>query len=472
MKNNHIIEDIYQLTPVQKGMLFHCLYDSELSLYFFQHIFTIRGNLKLDMFEKAWQLVIDRHPILRTSFYWEEVESPLQIVYHQVKVPLTYYDWSDMDSAKQKNQLEAFIISDRQKSFDFSEPCLMRHTLIRTTNDSYQYIWSMNHIIIDGWGGSLVFQEFLEIYGALCKNQQISLASTRPFRDYIDWLEQQDISKAENFWREALQGIKAPTPLTYFEKTQTTDQLSTEEIRYSEEIIQLSLTSTKALQSFATQHHLTLATIFNAIWAILLSRYSCCTNILYGCTVTGRPADLNAVESMVGMFVNTLPIHINLDTEQILLSWLQRFQLQLVEVRDYEYTPLKEAHKWSELPPNSTLFESIVVLENFPVSEFIRNWKGNITFEHKELYYRNNYPLNLVVYPNQELLIALSFDNRRFDRDTTTGILEDIENLLQELIVNPNIQIQDLNFFTPEQQQVTSMLEKEALFDWSFSLAS
>lgn len=94
----------------------------------------------------------------------------------------------------------------------------MRHTLIRTTNDSYQYIWSMNHIIIDGWGGSLVFQEFLEIYGALCKNQQISLASTRPFRDYIDWLEQQDISKAENFWREALQGIKAPTPLTYFEK--------------------------------------------------------------------------------------------------------------------------------------------------------------------------------------------------------------------------------------------------------------
>ncbi|MEB3219809.1 MAG: condensation domain-containing protein [Nostocales cyanobacterium 94392] len=468
MKTNNI-EDIYQLTPVQKGMLFHCLYDSELSLYFFQHIFTIRGKLKLDMFEKAWQLVIDRHPILRTSFYWEEIENPLQIVYSQVKVPLSHYDWSDMDSVEQKKRLESFIINDRQKSFDFSQPCLMRHTLIRTTNDSYQYIWSMNHIIIDGWGGSLVFQEFVETYGALCKHQEVCFAPTNPFRDYIDWLEKQDISKAENFWREALQGIKAPTPLSYIERI---DQSSTQELRYSEEIIQLSLTSTQALNSFATQHRLTLATIINGIWAILLSRYSCCSNVLYGCTVTGRPADMHGVESMVGMFVNTLPIHVNIDTQQPLLSWLQRFQLQLVEVRDYEYTPLTEAHKWSEVPRNLTLFESIVVIENFPVSEFIRNWKGNITFEHTELYYRNNYPLNLVVYPNQELLIALSFDNRRFDRDTTTGILEDIENLLQELIANPNIQIQDLKFFTPEQQQVTSMLEKEALFDWSFALGS
>lgn len=458
------VEDIYQLTPVQEGMLFHCLYDSELSLYFFQHIFTVHGNLKVEIFEKAWQLVIDRHPILRTGFYWENIENPLQIVYGQVKVPLSHYDWSNMDSVEQKKQFESLILADRQKSFDFSQPCLMRHTLIRITDDCYRYIWSMNHMIVDGWGGSLVFQEFLEAYGALCKDEDMFLVPTRPFRDYIDWLEEQDISKAEIFWRQALKGIKAPTPLTYIEKTEIIDQSSTQEVRYSEEIIQLSLTSTQALHSFATQHRLTLATIINAIWAILLSRYSCCSNVLYGCTVTGRPADLNGVESMVGMFVNTLPIHVNINAEEEFLSWLQRFQLQLVEVRDYEYTPLIEAHKWSEVPRNSTLFESIVVLENFPVSEFIRNWKGNIEFQHTELYYRNNYPVNLVVYPNKELLIAISYDSRRFDTDTIAGILEDIEILLQELMTNSYIKIKDLSFLTPEEQQVTSILEKEAIF--------
>ncbi|MGD1912876.1 MAG: condensation domain-containing protein [Rivularia sp. (in: cyanobacteria)] len=456
------IEDIYQLTPVQKGMLFHCLYDSELSLYFFQHIFTLHGNLKVDIFEKAWQLVIDRHPILRTGFYWEEIENPLQIVYSQVKIPLSYYDWSDMDSVEQKKQLESFILSDRQKSFDFSQPCLMRHTLIRITDDCYRYIWSMNHMIVDGWGGSLVFQEFLETYGKLCRDEDTSLVPTRPFRDYIDWLEEQDISKAEIFRRQALKGIKTSTPLTYIEKAERINRASTQEVRYSEEIIQLSSTDTQFLHSFATQHRLTLATIINGIWAILLSRYSCCSNVLYGCTVTGRPADLHGVESMIGMFVNTLPIHVNINAEEVFLSWLQRFQLQLVEVRDYEYTPLIEAHNWSEVPRNSTLFESIVVLENFPVSEFIRDWKGNIKFQHNEIYYRNNYPLNLVVYPNKELLIAVSYDSRRFETDTITGILQDIELLWQQMIANSNAKIKDLSFSTSRQQLITSTLEKEA----------
>ncbi|MDZ8262387.1 condensation domain-containing protein [Nostoc sp. ChiQUE01b] len=466
------IEDIYELTPVQKGMLFHCLFDSELSLYFFQHVFTVNGNLNIEAFEKAWQLVMDRHPILRTGFYWEEIENPLQIVYNQVKVPLSFYDWSNINSVEQKVQLDAFIVSDRQKSLDFSQPCLMRHTLIRSTDEKYIYIWSFNHIIIDGWGGSLVFQEFVETYGMLCQDKEISLAPTRPFRDYIDWLQQQDISKAELFWRQALQGIKAPTPLTYIEKIDEIDQSSNQEVRYSEEIIQLSSTNTQALQFFAKQNRLTLATIINGIWAILLSRYTCRNNILYGCTVSGRPADLHGVESMVGMFVNTLPIHVNIDPEQLFLSWLQRFQLQLVEVRDYEYTPLTEVHNWSEIPKKLTLFESIVVLENFPVSEFIRDWQGNIEFQHTELYYRNNYPLNLVVYPNKELLIAISYDSRRFDTVTITGILKDIEMLLQGLITNPHFKIKNLPLLTPEQEQIASLVEQEASFDWAFALSN
>ncbi len=471
MKTNNI-EDIYELTPVQKGMLFHCLFAPELSLYFFQHIFTLRGNLNICFFEKAWQFVIDRHPILRTGFYWEGIENPLQIVYNKVKVSLNHYDWSEMDSVEQKVQFESFIVSDRKKSFDFSQPCLMHQTLIRLADNCWRYIWSVSHLVLDGWGGSLVFQEFLEVYAALCEGKEICLAPTRPFRDYIDWLQHQDISKAEIFWRQALQGIKAPTPLNYLEKIEKVDQSFTQKVRYSEEIIKLSSASTQELQSFATQNRLTLATIINSIWVILLSRYTCRNNILYGYSVAGRPADLNGVESMVGMFVNTLPIHVNIDTEQLFLSWLQDFQLQLAEIRRYEYTQLTEIHGWSKVSQKLTLFESIVVVENFPVSEFIRYWKGNIEIQHTGLYYRNNYPINLVVYPNQELLIAISYDSRRFDIATIAGILKDIEMLLQGLITNPNIKIKDLSFLTPELQQIASRLEKEASFDWTFAPCS
>jgi hypothetical protein len=466
------IEDIYQLTSVQKGMLFHCLYDNELSLYFFQHIFDIFGNLKVEIFEKAWQLVIDRHPVLRTGFYWEEIENPLQIVYGQVKVLLIHYDWSNMDSVEQEKQIESYVLADRQKSFDFSQPCLMRHTLIRTTDDCYRYIWSLNHLIVDGWGGSLIFQEFLETYGALCKDKKISLIPTRSFRDYIDWLEEQDMSKAESFWRKALKGLRTPTSLAYIEKAEKNDLSSTQEVRYSEEIIQLSSKTTQELDSFATQNRLTLATIINGIWAILLSRYSCCSDVLYGCTVTGRPANLKGIELMVGMFINTIPIRVNVNKNQLLLSWLQGFQLQLVEARNYEHTPLTDAHQWSEVPRNLALFDSIVVLENFPVSEFIRNWKEDIEFQHKQLLYRNNYPINLVVYPNKELLIAISYDSRRFDTNTIAGILKDIQIILQQLIIDPNVHIKDLSFLTPEQQQKASILEKQALFDWTYDLCA
>ncbi|MEH2354889.1 condensation domain-containing protein [Nostoc sp.] len=460
------IEDIYELTPVQKGILFHCLYEKESPLYFFQHIFTVHGNPNIDVFEKTWQLVVDRHTILRTGFYWEEAENPLQVVYKQVKVPLNQHDWRHLEPAEQKNQLETFILSDRQQGFDFSQPCLMRQTLIRLADDYYQFIWSYHFIVIDGWTGPLVIQDFVQIYEALSQNKEISLAPTRPFRDYIDWLQQQDISRAEIFWRQALQGVKATTPLTYIEKI---DQLSTQEERYDEERIKLSSKNTQAIQSLAIQNRLTLASIINGIWVILLGRYTTRNNILYGCTVTGRPVDLDGADSMVGMFVNTLPIHVKIDIEQPLVSWLQHLQTQLVEARDYEYTPLTEIHGWSEVPRNLTLFESIVVIENFPVSQFLQNSQIDLKIQYSELYYRNNYPLNLVVYPNEELLIAFSYDSRRFDTAAIAGILRDIEMLLQSLISNPNVKIKDLALLTPEQQKIASELEKEASFNWAIA---
>ncbi|MEH1848658.1 MAG: condensation domain-containing protein [Nostoc sp.] len=456
------IEDIYELTPLQKGILFHSLYANELGLYFFQQTFILHGNLNIDAFEKAWQIVVDRHTILRTGFYWEEIDNPLQVVYKQVKIPLKLYDWSTIEPVAQQQHLESFLVSDRKQGFDFSQPCLMRLILIRFNDDCYQFILSHHMLNIDGWTLPIIFHECVQIYTALCQDKEVSLASTRPFRDYIDWLQQQDIFKAEIFWRQALKGVKAPTSLTYIETRQLYNQVE----RYDEETLKLSATTTKTLQSLAKQHRLTLATLVHAAWAILLSRYTCSNNIVYGCTVTGRPVDLAGSESMVGVFINTLPICVKLDPQQLLLSWLQNFQTQLVEARHYEYTSLTQIQEWSEVPRNFPLFKSIVVDENLPISKHLQEWKGNIEFQSTGSYYKTNYPLTIVIYPDTELIIAISYDSNSFDIATITGILKDFEIVLQSMVNNPTVQLKDLSLLTHEQQQITSILEQEALFKW------
>ncbi len=455
------IEDIYELTPLQKGILFHSLYAADLGLYFVHVSFTLHGNLNVGAFEQAWQLVVNRHTILRTGFYWEDIDNPLQVVYRQAKIPLIQYDWRNIEPAKQQERLKSFLVSDRKQGFDLSQPCLMRLTLIRLADDCYEFIWSHHQIIIDGWTTPIVLQESMQIYTALCQDEEVSLAAARPFRDYIDWLQQQDISKTENFWRQALQGIKVPTPLTYIEKI---DQSPRHEERYDEERIKLSAATTKALQSFATQHRLTLATLVHGAWAILLGRYTCRNNIVYGCTVTGRPVDLPGAESIVGVFINTLPIYVQLDSQELLLSWLQHFQTQLVELRQYEYTPLTQIQAWSEVPRNLPLFKSIVVVENQPASQFLRDWKGNIEFQETGLYYKTNYPLTVVIYPDTELIIGISYDSVSFEIATITGILKDFEILLQSIINNPEVRLQDLQLQTQKQHKKSARLEAEVIF--------
>ncbi|MGJ5676045.1 MAG: condensation domain-containing protein [Nostochopsis sp.] len=459
------VEDIYELTPVQKGMLFHCLYASESALYFFHHTLTLHGNPNVEAFEQAWQQVVDRHTVLRTGFYWEDIDNPLQVVYKKVKISLNQYDWRGIEEGEQQEQFKLFLESDRKLCFDFSQPCLMRLTLIRLADERYEFIWSNHHIIIDGWSCPIILEECLQIYEALCECKEVTLPPTRPFRNYIDWLQQQNIAKTENYWRQALQGVKLPTPLTFIEN----NQLSNQDERYDEERIKLSEATTKTLLSFATKNRFTLATLVHGIWSILLSRYTCRNNIIYGCTVTGRPVDLAEVDSIVGMFINTLPINVKLNPEQQLLSWLLDFQSQLVEARHHEYTPLTQIQGWSEVPRNLPMFETIVVVENLPVSQFVRDWKGNIGFKQTGTYYRNNYPLNLVIYPDSEIIVAISYDSRRFDIATITGIIKDFQILLQEIMANPNVQIKNLSFLTPEQQQITTVLEKEASFDWELA---
>ncbi len=465
------IEDIYELSPIQKGILFHSLFAPEFGLYFFQMPFILRGHLNLEAFECAWQQVIARHTILRTGFYWEDINKPLQVVYREVQIPLKKHDWREIDSTEQQQKLKSFLESDRKRGFDMSQECLMRLSLFCLAEDVYQFVWSRHFVILDGWSVPIVLKEVIQIYEEVCHGNEISLVPSIPYRNYIDWLQKQDISEAKEFWRQALSGLKAPTSL----KNLDVENLTNQEEIYEEQRITLSAKTTAALHSLARQHQLTLSTLFQGAWAILLSRYSCEKKVLYGCTVAGRPIELLTDNPLIGLFVNSLPVWVSVDAEKPLLVWLKQLQIQLVEMRQYEWTPLVDIQGWSEVPHSLPLFESILVYENAPVDKILQEWQSDIEVSNSSIIsesatlYKTNYPLTIAVYPSSEdFTLAINYDFYRFDVATINRILLDFQTLLESMVINPHICLQDLlvSLLTERQKHLTSMLEKEVIFNF------
>ena len=465
------IEDIYELTPIQKGILFHSLYTPEFGQYFFQTRFAIQGNLNPVAFEEAWQQVVSRHTILRSGFYWEDIDKPLQVVYKQVNLPLEQQDWRELDPVEQDKRLTAFLKCDRQQGFDLSQECQMRLTLFRCADQYYQFIWSRHFLIVDGWSAPMVLDEVVQFYEAFGQGQTLSLAPSIPFQNYIDWLQQQDLSKAEVFWRRILKGVKSPTPLTHL-YADDVDSLANPNEQYNDQQITLSEATTAALQSLAKQHQLTLNTLIQGAWTILISRYSGEKDVVYGCTVSGRPADLVGAESIVGMLVNTLPVRVKVNPEESLLPWLKQLQAQLVEMRQYEYSPLVDVQGWSDVPRGMPLFESIVVFENLPVPPSLREGNRSIEVPNFTNFYKINYPITVVIMPGSSLVLGINYDFSCIDVATINGILTHFEIILHCMATHPEIPIKDLSILTKTEQRLALEWEKEIIFDFDFKETS
>ncbi|MBE9034047.1 non-ribosomal peptide synthetase [aff. Roholtiella sp. LEGE 12411] len=438
------IQDIYELSPLQQGILFHSLYAPESVVYFVQLCYSLKGNFNVVTFEQAWQEVVNRHTVLRTAFYWENLEKPLQVVHREVKVSLIQHDWRGINSNEQPQKLQEFLESDRTSNLYLIQPCLMRLHLIRYNDDCYYFIWSKHHLILDGWSTALVLKEVVKIYQSLYQGKNLPLILDASFGDYIGWLQQQDLNKAKEFWQQLLQGVTAPTPLI---NLNTQDSFKQPE-KYNQQVIKLSQTTTAALQSLARQNQLTLNTLIQGAYALLLSRYSRETDVVYGVTVSGRPADLVNAESMVGMFINTLPVRVQIDAEESLLSWLRKLQSQLAEIRQYEYSPLVEVQGWSEVPRGLPLFESILVFENYPVDRILKEWQSNLEVQSISAVDNTNYPLTVSVIPGEKLEIIIDYQTNRFDFATINRMLGHFQTLLQGMVNNPHIQLKDLPLLT------------------------
>jgi amino acid adenylation domain-containing protein/non-ribosomal peptide synthase protein (TIGR01720 family) len=437
------IEDVYPLSPMQQGMLFHSLFAPASGVYIQQPNYELHGNLDISAFERAWQQVVDRHPILRTAFVWE-LEKSIQIVGRHVRLPLEQHDWRGLSLAEQQKRLEAFLQADRHRGFELSKAPLMRLTIIQVCEDAYQFICSHHHLLLDGWSLFLLLGEALAFYEAFCLGKDLHLKRPRPYREYITWLLQQDISKPKRFWQQQLGGVRAPTSLVV---DRPPDSLVSQEESYAEQQIQLSAAATAALQSLARQHQLTLNTLVQGVWALLLSRYSSQKDVVFGATSSGRPVALVGCEYMIGLFINTLPVRVRVTPEESLLPWLKQLQAQQVELLEYEYSPLMEIQGWSEVPRGVPLFESIVVFENYPVDASLQ--KRNVDLEIRDVpsMGRTNYPLTVAVAV-RPFSLNIWYDKHRFDTCTIRRMLGHLQTMLTGIVANPDQRLEDLPLLT------------------------
>jgi aryl carrier-like protein len=451
--DNGGIEDLYPLTPVQEGMLFHTLADPEAGHYVEQFLCRLRGELDLPALQESWHRLVARHPALRSTIHWTEFDRPYQVVHRGVDHPLDYQDWRELTPSEQDERLTAYLGSDRRRGFDPSRPPLSRLALLRLGEDVHQLIWSIHHVVIDGWCLSVLLHETLDIDEAIRRTREPALKPSRPFRDYVAWLRDQDDERAEGHWRHVLSGVTAATPLGLDGLSSSRRGAAPEAVAERETLLPADLTG--ALLALGRSRRLTLSTLIQGAWALLLSRYSGRSDVVFGVTVSGRPPELSGVESMVGMFINALPLRVPVIEESYLVPWLRELQATMVELRRFEAIPLSRIQAWSEVPPGMPLFESLLIVQNLPFVASLQERANRLGIESARYLERTHYPLAVTVLPGTELGIKIGFDAHRFDPCTIERTLGHLRTVLEGMAVDPDRRLVDLpSMMESEQEQL------------------
>jgi amino acid adenylation domain-containing protein/non-ribosomal peptide synthase protein (TIGR01720 family) len=445
------LEDLYPPSPMQQGMLFHSMYDTESGVYCEQLHCLLTGPLDPEAFRQAWQGAVDRHTIFRTHFSWDGLPQVVQVIHRQVELPWEEQDWRGLAPEEAEQQLESLLADDRKRGFEFDVAPLMRLRLIRMDRSVWRFVWSHHHALLDGWSVPIVLREVLLSYEALVQGKQIALPPPTPYRKYVSWLGRQDRAAAESFWRKRLEGFHAPTPLP-LERSSRAPEEGTRE--YAVQDHRLSLELSRTLEQFARKHRLTLNTLVQGAWALLLSRFSGEEDVVFGTTVSGRSAALPGIESMVGLLINTLPVRAKISPDARVLHWLEDLQNQQVQSRQFEYAPLSDLQHWSQVPPGNPLFESLTVFENYPLERsFDQNGgRGGLEVRDVHSHERTNFPLVLSAVPGPQLSLQLQHDSERFLAADAERLLEYAERLLTEITAHPNQRLAELSLLSDRER--------------------
>ncbi|MFE6993127.1 amino acid adenylation domain-containing protein, partial [Streptomyces pharetrae] len=427
------LEDVHPLTPTQAGMLFHRLSQDDRGVYFQQLTFVLDGVPDPKWLADAWQRVTDRTPVLRSRVVWQDVPEPLLVVQRRAAVPVELPDWRDLSETEQDERLRDLLDRDRARGVDLTRAPLQRLVLARVSDRAVRVVWSFDHLILDGWSLFQVLSDVFACHAGLSGAAQVPLPDRRPFRDYVAWLrERADGTEAERHWRTRLDGLSETTALPFDREPRESHRAeSTRAVR-----VTLPEATTKALEGLARTAGLTMNTLVQGAWALLLSRQANRTEVVFGTTVSGRPPELPGADAITGLFIATLPTRVTVPRDEPLLTWLARLQEEQSEDRRHDHVPLHRMAAYTDLPERAALFDSIVVFENYPVDDDLAAAHG-LRLTGLDGIETTNYPLSLVAYPGPELALRLGYDPDLFDAPTVERMAEYLTVLLEGFAATP-----------------------------------
>jgi amino acid adenylation domain-containing protein/non-ribosomal peptide synthase protein (TIGR01720 family) len=420
------IEDIYRLSPIQT--LFYSANPGASQAAFDHWHCTLRGAVDVSAYQRAWRETIRRHTVLRSTIHEEGLREPVQIVHRDVQLPWIIEDWRGSSSDRNTERWSSFLKNDLAQPLILTNAPVMRFALIRLTDTTWKFLWSIPALLLDGWSWPVVFRDASRLYEVFSRNTSSQLGPIRPYRDYIAWLREQSAIEANDFWTKYLAGFQEPTPL----QNDIPDS-GVEVERYQECEIPISAVITEELQSTARRLQVTLNTLVQGVWALLISHQCGTEDVVFGAAFSGRPADLHGVESIVGPFVNNLPVRISVTGELPTGEFFRNLHTELLRLSSFQFTPLIEIQRFSEVPWRYRLFESLVVFQNYLVDDGARNFGGTIDIAEFRGPIHTNYAVTLLAEPGAVLHLKLIYDRRAVARGTVENWRRDIAALMAQL---------------------------------------
>ena len=435
------LQDLYPLSPMQQGMVFHALYEPGTGVYFEQLQLNLR-NLDPAAFKAAWQHQLERHPVFRSVFLTDP-HPGLQVVHDQVPLVWKEHDWKNLSQTAQQEQLQNLLHRERQHGFDLGQAPLMRFDLIQLDTQVYTFVEHHHHLLMDGWCLPIIFSEIRDSYLAFKQGKVPQLPKLRPYADYIGWLQQQDKADFQHYWQHRLAGFREPTQISIItHKSQAPDF---REVSYT-----LETQTTQQLQHFSQKQHITLNTLIQGAWGLLLCRYGNTEDICFGVTVSGRNAPLPGIEQMVGLFINTIPLRIEPNHRDTVIHYLQQVQSQHQDDNRYAHSPLFDVQNLCEVPNGTALFESLLVFENYPLGDALDTPDDCYQIESIQGIELTNYPLTLSIIPGRTLCFKMSYDSHRVNLTQIEHLWTHLNTLLVAMVHHPDLAIGKLSMLTKE----------------------
>ncbi len=419
------IENAYPLSSVQNGMLYHCLKDEQHHTYVAHISFTLTGKLDLPAWQKAWENTCLRHDALRASFLWDGLDEPLQVINMRQKISWSFIDLQQQSADEQANLLARAAENKLRQGIDPAQPPLMQFLVHQVRDDCWHVLWSIHHLIADGWSTPIILKDVLLAYSGL------ETGSSAPaYSNFIAWQTARDKSPAVNWWRDYLHAAKA-TPLNLpapADVTMNSSGLPRPVIPACEKTLHQNKHS--ELKSYCQNKNITLSTLAHTIWALVVSAYADSDEPVFGTTLSGRHPDLANSDVMVGMLLSTVPLKIKLNNSDSIGSLLNSVQHTLNQANQHDCLPLTDLESMIDSGENRYAFESIVVIESHDNTLQLKDHNKTLAVSDIEYTTHSHYPLALLVYPGESLIFKLVYDDQYISSDSAGQLLEQFTRLV------------------------------------------